>query len=144
MLVNSYLHAGDVDAETCAISDELADVVLILHGELYTGPRLSPVTLGPTPLSCADCLLTLSDQAPKLQNKISLLCEDWWRRGLRYREEVVPNTVLYLLARALAQGAKVHVFVVAVVCVKRVVCWDDFYWSRGRARGCWLLDCLGE
>ena len=62
-------------------------------------------------MSSADCLLTLSDLSPKLQNKISLLCEEWWLLGMRDREEVVPNTVLYLLACALAQGAKVHVLV---------------------------------
>ena len=49
----------------------------------------------------------LSDLAPKLQNMISLLCEEWWQLGMRDREEVVPNTVLYLLARTLAQEAKV-------------------------------------
>lgn len=55
----------------------------------------------------ADCLLTLSDLAPDLQNSISCLCERWWVMERRDRAEVVPNTVLYLLARALAGGSKV-------------------------------------
>ena len=80
-------------------------------------------------MSSADCLLTLSDLAPKLQNMISLLCEEWWLLGMRDREEVVPNTVLYLLARALSQGAKVRcVFFLAAVHAKSGC--QGVFWSR--------------
>ena len=43
-VVNSYLHAGD--AETCDISDDLVDVVVILHGELHPRPSLGTLTPG--------------------------------------------------------------------------------------------------
>jgi len=41
-----------------------------------------------------------------LQNSISKLCEAWWvREGEGNAEELVPHTLLYLVARTLADGA---------------------------------------
>jgi len=43
-----------------------------------------------------------------LQNSISKLCEAWWvREGEGNAEELVPHTLLYLVARTLADGATV-------------------------------------
>ena len=41
LLVDSYLHTCDTG--TCAVSDELMDIVLILHGELLPEHWLSSV-----------------------------------------------------------------------------------------------------
>lgn len=60
-----------------------------------------------TPSTNTDILLNLSDVAPDLQNSISLLCERWWLGELEDRDGLVPNCLLYMVARTLADGATV-------------------------------------
>ena len=56
----------------------------------------------------ADILLSLSEVAPDLQNNVSRLCERWWaKKGEKEAEDLVPHTLLYLVARTLADGATV-------------------------------------
>ena len=45
---------------------------------------------------------------PDIQNKTSALLEAWWQGEREGREEMVPNTILYLVARTLDDGAKVR------------------------------------
>ena len=68
-----------------------------------------------------DLLLVFSDVCPVLQNKVSLLCESWWTCKLEHKEQVVPNTVLYLVVRSLGDKAKVSVYSIHVhiYCKKR-------------------------
>lgn len=69
--------------------------------------HLSPIFLS-SPLSNADILLNLSEVAPDLQNNVSRLCERWWaKKGEKEAEDLVPHTLLYLVARSLADGATV-------------------------------------
>ncbi|XP_065053043.1 condensin-2 complex subunit G2-like [Rhopilema esculentum] len=44
-------------------------------------------------------LLSLPENAAKLQNDISKLCEYWFNAGLTGKEELLGNTIIYLLAR---------------------------------------------
>ena len=43
-----------------------------------------------------------------IQNKTIALLEAWWQGDGEGREEVVPNIILYLVARTLDDGAKVR------------------------------------
>ena len=54
-----------------------------------------------------DILVSLLDCAPELQNRVSVLCEGWWCGGREGREELMPNTLLYVIARTLTEGATV-------------------------------------
>ena len=72
----------------------------------FSPPLISWLSPHPPPL--ADILLNLSDVAPDLQNSISRLCERWWtKNGEGEAEDLVPHTLLYLVARTLADGATV-------------------------------------
>ena len=52
--------------------------------------------------------ILLSPVVADLHNSISKLCEGWWaREGEEEAEELVPHTLLYLVARTLADGATV-------------------------------------
>lgn len=54
-----------------------------------------------------DILVSLLDSAPELQNRVSVLCEGWWCAGREGREVLMPNTLLYVVARTLTEGATV-------------------------------------
>jgi hypothetical protein len=47
-------------------------------------------------------LLALLSQLPekvdKLKNKIAHLCETWWQKDLQDRDELISNTLVYLLS----------------------------------------------
>ena len=63
------------------------------------------------PFDCnlsAELLLGCLDVVPDIQNKTSALLEAWWQGEGEGREEMVPNTILYLVARTLDDGAKVR------------------------------------
>lgn len=64
--------------------------------------------LSPPSLSLTDILLELSELDGYLQNTISLLCEKWWSKDVEGKNELMPNTLSYLVARTLSTGAKVH------------------------------------
>ena len=73
--------------------------VLTLHISMYA------------PFDCnlsAELLLGCLDVVPDIQNKTSALLEAWWQGVRESREEMVPNTILYLVARTLDDGAKVR------------------------------------
>ena len=73
--------------------------VLTLHISMYA------------PFDCklsAELLLGCLDVVPDIQNKTSALLEAWWQGEGEGREEMVPNTILYLVARTLDDGAKVR------------------------------------
>ncbi len=56
----------------------------------------------------SDLLLVHLDTLPELQNKMCLLLESWWLKEKDDREGMVPNMILYLVARSLDDGAKVR------------------------------------
>lgn len=55
-----------------------------------------------------DIMVSLLDSAPDLQNHVSQLCEGWWSAGREGREDLIPNTLLYVVARTLTEGATVR------------------------------------
>ena len=59
------------------------------------------------PYTILDILVSLLDSAPDLQNRVSQLCEGWWCAGREGREMLMPNTLLYVVARTLTEGATV-------------------------------------
>lgn len=56
-----------------------------------------------------DILLTHFEETPNLQNRASELLEAWWCGDRPGKEGVVPNTLLYVMARTLTDKAKVRV-----------------------------------
>lgn len=82
--------------------DPMRDVLQVLHGELGSIPKnLSNLFL--------DMLLTAMETTPDLQNRTCQVLEKWWCLELPRRDELVPNCLLYLVARTLTEGAKVSV-----------------------------------
>ena len=60
-------------------------------------------------MTSADVLLSVPDEWCELQNEMSRVCELCWGRGeeVEGREQLVPNCLLYLVARTFSQGATV-------------------------------------
>jgi condensin-2 complex subunit G2 len=56
-----------------------------------------------------DILLSVPEECCELQNAMSTVCEACWERGeeVEEREGLVPNCLLYLVARTFSQGATV-------------------------------------
>lgn len=54
-----------------------------------------------------DVLLTGFEETPYLQNRVSGLLERWWCGEREGREGLVPNSLLYVIARSLDEKAKV-------------------------------------
>lgn len=46
-----------------------------------------------------DQLFVLGDNEAKLKEKISLVCESWWKNSLGGKEQLVPQTISYLLMK---------------------------------------------
>lgn len=46
----------------------------------------------------------LPDEVDALKYRLACLLETWWRQELEGRENIVTNTLLYLLRRSLARG----------------------------------------
>lgn len=57
---------------------------------------------------CTDVLISLLDSVPHIQNHVSQLCEGWWCARREGRESLIPNTLLYVVARTLTEGATVR------------------------------------
>ena len=66
-------------------------------------------------------------EVPEIQNKACCLLEAWWLGEREGREDVVPNLLLYLIARSLEEKAKVR-----EGRVKRV-------WQTGSSRKAWSM-----
>jgi len=66
------------------VTDELFQIVSVLHG----------------------VLLSLPEDAAKLQNEIAKLCEYWFLADFFGKEDLVCNTIVYLLARTHLQSPK--------------------------------------
>lgn len=47
------------------------------------------------------------EMTPDLQNRTCVLLESWWSGEREGREELIPNSLLYLIAKTLNEGAKV-------------------------------------
>lgn len=47
------------------------------------------------------------EEAPNLQNRVSELLEKWWCVDGPEKEDLVPNCLLYIMARTLNERAKV-------------------------------------
>ena len=58
--------------------------------------------------SLLDVFLTVMEITPDLQNRACSLLECWWNGEKEGREGLIPNSLLYLLARTLNEGAKVR------------------------------------
>ncbi len=54
-----------------------------------------------------DILLTELEEFPELQNRISELLEMWWCGDRPDKDGIVPNCLLYVIARTLSEQAKV-------------------------------------
>ena len=56
-----------------------------------------------------DILLSVPEEWCDVQNEMSVVCEMCWVRGeeVEGREQLVPNSLLYLVARTFSQGATV-------------------------------------
>ena len=54
-----------------------------------------------------DLLLIMFEVSAELQNKVSLLCESWWSHQLKDRDQVIQNTILYVVLRSVGEGAAV-------------------------------------
>lgn len=52
-------------------------------------------------------LLSLPPEWSEVQNEMSEVCEVCWGREVEGREGVVPNCLLYILARTFSEGATV-------------------------------------
>ncbi|XP_012939840.1 condensin-2 complex subunit G2 [Aplysia californica] len=65
-------------AEDVAVPHSLQEAVIILHGVLPT----------------------LTSEMSKLKNKMSCLFEEWWTYKFPCREEVMGNTIVYLITRS--------------------------------------------
>jgi len=59
-------------------------------------------------LCLPDVLLGHLDEVPDVQNKACGLLEAWWLGEREGREDMVPNMLLYLVARSLEERAKVR------------------------------------
>ena len=57
--------------------------------------------------SLLDFMLIFSGESAKLTESISRLCEMWWVKGLRMKEMMVTNMILYVLAKTHYDNAKV-------------------------------------
>ena len=86
---------------TCTFSSALSACCLHVHCPLSESVCIR------ASISYPDILLNLPVEYQDLQNRISLLCEEVWYRGVEEKENMVPNCLLYLVARTLAHGAKV-------------------------------------
>lgn len=117
--------SGIVEVAKCALAldepvtpDPMGEVLQILHGEFCCDKMATPLqtdtithtntrTLSlPHP---PDILLTILEDTPNLQNKASEALEAWWAGDGPDREGVVPNCLLYIIARSLSDKAKVRV-----------------------------------
>ena len=49
-------------------------------------------------------LLTLPDEVDALKFRLAHLFETWWRQQLEGWEDVIANTLIYLLKRSLSKG----------------------------------------
>lgn len=83
--------SGVVSFARCAIDQDVPTV-----------PKSFPETVQ----QLHDILLELSDLDGDLQNATSLLCEKWWCKDVGGKNELMPNTLSYLVARTLSPGAK--------------------------------------
>ncbi|XP_078666930.1 condensin-2 complex subunit G2-like isoform X1 [Branchiostoma floridae x Branchiostoma belcheri] len=73
-----------ISQESPVVPDTLEDTVLVLHGVLPSLP----------------------EAAVQLKTQISTLCEKWWQKDLRQKENVVYNAMIFFLKQSLEFKAK--------------------------------------
>eukprot|EP00793_Prasinoderma_coloniale_P001080 PRCOL_00006071-RA len=97
---------GEPSAEGKRARDELLLCALVAQVGYDCSTEASPP--GPTLFALAqelhDNLLTSLERAPEVQEAISSLCEAWWANGTAGRDELVPQTVVYVIGRAIDVG----------------------------------------
>lgn len=81
-------------------------VALLAHASISDAKREAPEELVELATELHDIIFDLTDpRASELQNAIVELCEAWWLGGRAGRDELVPQTISYLLVRALHELA---------------------------------------
>ena len=105
-MVKTYLEqhkASDVKD----VPGALATTAQLLHGTLP--PCLVVVEPSRMTGTCPTGVMFQLDPEVngRLQNSIAQVCESWWRQSLPHRNELVPQTISYLLIRSIeALGTK--------------------------------------
>eukprot|EP00232_Nephroselmis_pyriformis_P015184 CAMPEP_0182884986 /NCGR_PEP_ID=MMETSP0034_2-20130328/19337_1 /TAXON_ID=156128 /ORGANISM="Nephroselmis pyriformis, Strain CCMP717" /LENGTH=877 /DNA_ID=CAMNT_0025018231 /DNA_START=21 /DNA_END=2651 /DNA_ORIENTATION=+ len=81
-----------------------ASVALLMVSELGAASKHAPSELLSAAAMLHDRALLSAEDFPALQEAVSKLCEAWWAKDLPGKESLVPQTVPYLLVKALASG----------------------------------------
>ena len=117
--IRTYFHLATLRLCNSSMVREGALALRCFGEHVFTVTTLVPYTLtlpslplpsAPSllfPHPCIDILLELSDFDKDLQNSISLLCEKCWSKDIEGKSDLVPNTLICLVARSLSPGAKV-------------------------------------
>lgn len=53
----------------------------------------------------ADIIFLLDDSGERLQDNIARVCEVWWKQELEGKEDLVINTICFLLIKSLSENS---------------------------------------
>lgn len=81
------------------------------------------------------------DESAKLQNKISQLCETWWKQDLPQKSTLVPQTISYLLVRSV-ENTGIKADIIRVNQMKEGLMLLDFDDESGDPLKTMLLRCV--
>ena len=94
------------DAAVGAALEALQAVTILARASLSDADRETPTELLEVAIELHDIIFDLKDpRADVLQDAIVDLCEAWWLGGRDGRDELMPQTISYLLVRALHANA---------------------------------------
>lgn len=82
----------------------LQQVAVVAKTLVEQGIHHAPPILVAAVVKLHDGALLAAAEEPNVQESVSRLCEAWWAAGLNEKEALVPQTIPYLLVKALTSG----------------------------------------
>eukprot|EP00963_Diacronema_lutheri_P005589 scaffold431_cov334-Pavlova_lutheri.AAC.104 len=82
----------------------LQQVAVVARILVEQGIHHAPPILVAAVVKLHDGALLAAAEQPNVQESVSRLCEAWWTAGLNEKEALVPQTIPYLLVKALTSG----------------------------------------
>lgn len=103
---NVYHHMKKKQNKDVFIVVTLSPSHTILRHKL-TNSRARPHACSTPPcLHTTDQLFSLGSEHVKLRERIAQLGEEWWKKGVPGKEQLVPQTISYLLMRSMQPDAR--------------------------------------